>query len=304
MNRNTLIRFLLTASVFLLAILLGHGLWQHYMHSPWTRDGRVKANVIAVAPDVSGVVVAVAVRDNQFVRKGELLFTIDQARYRLALQQAEAALASRQIDFGTRKEEAARRAHLGGVLISAESQSTSQSQAAGAGAVYQEAQVTRDVAKLNLERTEVRAPVDGYITNLNVHTGDYANAGRALLAVIDSHSFWVYGYFEETKLPLLHVGDRATVRLMSGGRELDGHVESLSRGITDRDSATGSELLANINPTFSWVRLAQRIPVRIHLDKVPADVVLAAGMTCTVIIHPNEEKQGVATKQQHSIANH
>lgn len=286
MNRNSVIRFLLTAAIFGVAIILGLGLWTQYMHSPWTRDGRVKADVINIAPDVSGTVTAVAVKDNQFVHKGDVLFTIDQERYRLALTQADAALAARKIDLGTRKEEAARRANLGGLVISQESQSTSQSAAAGAGALYQEAQVAHDLAQLNLSRTEVRAPVDGYISNLNVHPGDYAAVGKPALAVIDSHSFWVYGYFEETKLPLLREGDPATIRLMSSGQELKGHVESLSRGITDRDNATGRELLADVNPTFSWVRLAQRIPVRIHLDEVPADVTLAAGMTCTVIIKP------------------
>jgi RND family efflux transporter MFP subunit len=286
MNKNSVIRFLLTAAIFGLAIVLGISLWTHYMHSPWTRDGRVKADVINIAPDVSGVVIAVNVHDNQFVHKGDVLLTIDPARYRLALSQAEAALSGRKIEFGTRREEAARRANLGGMVISEESQNTSVSQAAGAGAQYQEAEIARDVAQLNLSRTDVRAPVDGYISNLNVHPGDYASIGKPALAVIDSHSFWVYGYFEETKLPLLHEGDPATIRLMSGGRELKGHVESLSRGITDRDNATGRELLADVNPTFSWVRLAQRIPVRIQLDEVPKDVFLAAGMTCTVIIKP------------------
>lgn len=286
MNRNSLIRFLLTASVFVLAAALGHALWTHYMHSPWTRDGRIRANIINIAPDVSGIVTEVAVRDNQFVHKGDLIFKIDQARYTLALQQAEATLAGRRIELGTRREEVARRAHLAEGAISAESQSTTKSQAEGAVAAYTEVEVARNVAQLNLQRTEIRAPVDGYVANLNVHVGDFATAGHAQLAVIDSNSFWVYGYFEETKLPLLHVGDPAIVRLMSGDRELKGHVDSISRGITDRENATGRELLADVNPTFSWVRLAQRIPVRIHLDELPKDVVLSAGMTCTVIIQP------------------
>jgi multidrug resistance efflux pump len=106
------------------------------------------------------------------------------------------------------------------------------------------------------------------------------------MALIDSHSFWVYGYFEETKLPKVHVGDRAVVRLMSGGKEIQGHVESLASGIADRDNPTGSDLLADVNPIFTWVRLAQRVPVRVHLDRIPADMKLAMGMTCTVTLQP------------------
>lgn len=286
MSREQIIRITSTLTIFVIAITAAHALWQQYMHSPWTRDGRVKAEVVNVAPDVSGLVTAIAVRDNQMVHKGDLLFTIDQSRFRLALAQAQSALSARKIDFGAKKQEAARRASLVGMVVSVENQSNAQAQAEGAGALYDEAHIALDLARLNLSRTEVRAPVDGYIANLNVHTGDYANVGKPALAIIDSHSFWVYGYFEETKLPLLHEGDPVVVRLMSGDRELQGHVESLSRGITDRDNSTGQGLLADINPTYSWVRLAQRIPVRIKLDSIPADVVLAAGMTCTVIVKP------------------
>ncbi len=289
MNRNTLVRFLLTASVFLLAALLGHALWLHYMHSPWTRDGRIKADIINVAPDVAGLVTEVVVHDNQFVHAGDLLFRVDPARYRLALRQAEAALTARQTELGLRRDEAARRASLAGAVVSRESSDTARGEDAGAGSRLDEALAGRELAQLNLTRTEVRAVVDGYVANLNVHAGDFVGAGKPVLALVDSHSFWAYGYFEETKLPLLHVGDPATVRLMSSGVELKGRVDSLSRGITDRENSTGRELLADVNPTFSWVRLAQRIPVRIRLDKLPDGVILAAGMTCTVIVHPRED---------------
>ena len=129
------------------------------------------------------------------------------------------------------------------------------------------------------------SPVDGYITNLQVFQGDYAIAGQAKLAVVDSHSFWVYGYFEETKLPRVKVGNKADIKLMSGGT-LEGHVESISRGIYDRDNPQSRELLADVNPTFNWVRLAQRVPVRIHIDKVPDGMILSAGTTCTVVVKP------------------
>jgi len=154
-----------------------------------------------------------------------------------------------------------------------------------AKATLQQAQAALSAARLNLERPTVHAPVDGYVTNLNVHRGHYAIAGAAKLAIVDSHSFWVYGYFEETKLPHVRIGDKAHMRLMSGGT-LEGHVESISRGIYDRDNPQSRELLADVNPTFNWVRLAQRLPVRIPINQVPPGVLLSAGTTCTVIVSP------------------
>jgi multidrug resistance efflux pump len=286
MNSKALLRFLPTAIIFAVAIAVALGLWRNYMYAPWTRDGRVRADVISVAPDVSGLVVEVPVHENQLVHRGDVLFRIDAERYRLALAQAEAAVAARQVDYQLKDRESARRAKLSGVVVSSESQDTSAAAASGAAAQYQEAQAARDTAALNLHRTEVLAPVDGYVTNLDVHPGDYAAAGRALLAVIDSHSFRVNGYFEETKLPRLHEGDAVSIQLMSGGPALRGHIESLARGITDRDNPSGPRLLADVNPTFNWVRLAQRVPVRIAFDNIPKDLVLTSGMTCTVIVEP------------------
>ncbi|WP_147471865.1 efflux RND transporter periplasmic adaptor subunit, partial [Pseudomonas cichorii] len=147
------------------------------------------------------------------------------------------------------------------------------------------AQARLAAAELNLSRTRVLASVDGYVTNLNVHRGDYARAGEAKMAVVDMNSFWVYGFFEETKLPHVHVNDPAEMQLMSG-EVLKGHVESIARGIYDRDNPQSRELIADVNPTFNWVRLAQRVPVRIHLDQVPDGLLLAAGMTCTVVVAP------------------
>jgi multidrug resistance efflux pump len=175
---------------------------------------------------------------------------------------------------------------LSGIVVSSESREASASSASTAAALYQEAEAARDTAALNLKRTEILAPVDGYVTNLDVHPGDFASAGRALLALIDDQSFRVNGYFEETKLPYLHLGDPVRIRLMSGGPELQGHIESISRGITDRDNPAGPRLLADVNPTFNWVRLAQRVPVRIAFDDIPDGLVLASGMTCTVIVMP------------------
>ncbi len=329
MKTAALIRFLLTAAVVLLAAVFGHLLWKHYLYAPWTRDGRVRADVVRIAPDVSGLVTQVAVIDNQVVHKGELLFTVDPDRYRYAVAQAEANLraaqanaraagasidaaqagtAQRKATYDMYAEQAQRRQRVGDV-ISVEDRSNAaatahsaragwlQAQAGGeqaqaaheqALAAIAQAQVALDKAHLDLARTEVRAPVDGYVTNLMVRVGDYASVGSPRLALIDSHSYYIYGYFEETKLPQLHVGDPVDVRLLSGGRHLAGTVTGMARGITDADNPTGADLLSEVNPTFNWVRLAQRVPVRIAIDtsKLPADVLLAAGMTATITVQP------------------
>lgn len=274
-----------TLLVLTAAVVIGRQLWLHYMTTPWTRDGRVRADIINVAADVPGYVVDVAVRDNQRVRKGDLLLQIDPAHYRLVVQQAQALVASRKATWAMRKDNARRRADLDNLVISRENRDDADSVALAAQADYQRAQAALAAAELNLERTRIVATVDGYVTNLNVHRGDYARTGEAVMAVVDEHSFWVYGFFEETKLPHVRVGDPADLQMMSG-EQLQGHVESIARGIYDRDNPQSRELIADVNPTFNWVRLAQRVPVRIHLDQVPDGFLLAAGMTCTVVVRP------------------
>jgi len=283
---QTLLRVLITLIVLGAAAFLGNRLWIHYMHEPWTRDGRVQADIINVSADVAGHVVEVLVKDNQLVHKGDLLIRIDPERYRIALLQAEAALQARRADLAQKQRSAERRSKVDDLVVSNEVREMADTQSQTAAANYQEAQQLVATAKLNLARTEVRAPVDGYVTNLLVHPGDYAQVGRPQLAVVDKDSFWIYGYFEETKIPILHVNDPVSITLMSGTQKLQGHIESISRAIADRDNTTTPELLANVNPTFAWVRLAQRIPVRIYIDKVPDNVLLSAGMTCTVIVNP------------------
>lgn len=278
--------FVATAVILIVAILIGRTLWVHYMDEPWTRDGRVRAEIVNVAPDVSGAVVELPVRDNQFVKQGDLVMQIDPSHFRIAVEQAQAAVAARRAELQMRRADAARRADLDALVVSKESRENSAQTASSAEAQYQQALAALDAAKLNLERTRVVAPVDGYVTNLQVFKGDYASTGQAKLAIVDSHSFWVYGYFEETKLPRVKIGAKAEMRLMSGG-VLKGHVESISRGIYDRDNPQSRDLVADVNPTFNWVRLAQRVPVRIHIDEVPKDLVLSAGTTCTVIVEPD-----------------
>jgi len=280
-----LISLIATLLILALAIWIGRLLWIHYMDTPWTRDGRVRADVINVAADVSGVVIDVPVKDNQPVKKGDLLMQIDPEHYQLAVKQAEALVASRKATWDMRKVNAARRKDMDALVISAENREDASNVANSAQADYQLAVAQLEAAQLNLQRTKVLAAVDGYVTNLNVHRGDYARIGEAKMAVVDKNSFWVYGFFEETKLPHVKIGDPADMQLMSG-EVMKGHVESIARAIYDRDNPESRELIADVNPTFNWVRLAQRVPVRIHLDNVPDSVVLAAGITCTVIVNP------------------
>jgi multidrug resistance efflux pump len=268
-----------------LAVVAGRWMWGHYEVDPWTRDGRVRADVAQVAPDVSGLVTEVDVADNAPVRKGQRLFVIDRPRYQVVLEQADAALQAQAVALAEARREDARNRLLGD-LVPAETTEQGASRVAQLQAGVAQAAAGRDAARLNLARTTVYAPVDGVAANVELRPGDYLAAGRSAVGVVDSASIHVDGYFEETKLPRIHVGDRATVQLVGEARRLEGHVESVSPGIEDRERGPSGDLLPNVNPTFSWVRLAQRIPVRIRLDAPPADVRLIAGRTATVVVHP------------------
>lgn len=282
-----IVRLLVTLVVVAAAVIAGYAFWNFYMLSPWTRDGRVRVNVVGIAPEVAGRVTELHVADNQFVHKGDLLFLVDPETYRLNVAQAEAVVESRQQDLQLRQAQAERRARLNEMAVSAEEKQQYAINAAISAAALHQAQVAADLARLDLKRTEVRSPVNGWVTNLVLRIGDYATVGRQALTIVDSDSFWVSGYFEETKLPRIRLGAPATIRLMGEPRPIRGHVDSFARGITDPNAAAGGEGLANVNPTFTWVRLAQRIPVRIALDDVPEGVRLAAGLTCTVTIDEN-----------------
>ena len=279
------VRLGLTAALVTVAALAGLRLWQHEMKEPWTRDGRVRADVINLAPDVSGLVTEVAVRDNQLVHKHEVLMRVDPERYEQAVAQAKATLASRRAELAQRQDAARRRASVQSIVVAEEQVQAANFALTGAQAQVAQAEAALDAAELNLQRTQVRAPADGYVTNLTTFTGDYATAGRPALALVRSDSYYVYGYFEETRLARMNAGDAAEIRLLDG-RKLQGHVDSISRGITDRDNANGPALLSNVNPTFDWVRLAQRVPVRIALDAESLKTTLVAGTTCSVIVHP------------------
>ncbi|BCI68308.1 multidrug resistance transporter HlyD/EmrA/FusE [Acetobacter aceti NRIC 0242] len=287
---RTLIRVILTLAVVSLAIVLGVTLWNTYMIAPWTRDGRVRVYVVDVAPEVSGTVVQVPVVDNQYVHKGDPLYVLDPVRFRLAIREAQARLDGTLEDLKLKQNDARRRMGLGGI-VSAEEQEVFNSNVATQVAAVDAARAALDVAKLNLQRSVLYSPVNGFITNLNLRVGDYATAGQARLAVIDSDSYWVYGYFEETKMWGVHVGDVARVKLMGYKQIIPGHVVSIARGINDTNGNPDKLGLQDVNPIFTWVRLAQRIPVRVHLDYVPEGVTLAAGMTATISVGPESQSR-------------
>ena len=278
------LRVIAILAITVIGLVAAVKLWQHYMLSPWTRDGRVVANSVTVAAEVSGRIVDIRVLENQFVQKGEVLFIIDQSTYKAALQSAEATAASNLANMELRQSNAARGHKLTNLSISAQELEDLDLQAKMAQANYQQALAARDNAKINFDRTIVYAPVNGYVTNLVLDVGDFADVGKPVLAIVDSDSFRVEAYLEE--LNFVKIGDRAELAPMSGAPPIKGRVDSIARGIGDTQNPTGANLLQNVNATFEWVRLAQRIPVRIKLVDVPRDTILASGMTVTVSIKP------------------
>jgi multidrug resistance efflux pump len=277
------LRLVVTILMVTLAFFGGRWLWIKYNRDPWTRDGRLRADVVEVSPDINGLVTTIMVKEGQTVRMGDTLFVIDRARYELALAQADAAIAADEAQLVQAGREARRNRGLDNLVTTEQSEETD-AKVLTLRAQLDGAKVARDTASLNLARTVIKATVNGVVTNLELQPGDYATVGRQVLAIVNSDSIYADGYFEETKLPAIRVGDKAIVHLMGVERDLNGTVESIAAGIADRERGASGNALANVNPTFSWVRLAQRIPVRIRLDRPPADVRLIAGRTATVSI--------------------
>jgi multidrug resistance efflux pump len=279
---NLLRRFSLTGLVVLVALWASYRLWDYYMDEPWTRDGHVRADVVPIAPDVSGFVTEVLVRDNQQVRRGDVLFRIDRTRYDIALRQAEAVLLGKRAMLDEANADLTRYSALtAGVVVSKQRMDQVVANQGSAQAAYDHAVADLGLAKLNLERSEVRASVNGVVTNMELRPGTYLTPGKGVMALLDTDTLHVQGYFEETKLQRIHPGDAVNVRLLGSHHTLRGTVESIAAGIEDRDRSNGSTLLANVNPTFNWVRLAQRVPVRIALDRAERNE-LVAGATATV----------------------
>ena len=289
----TTIRQSITLTVVFLAVLSGYLLWHLDRTSPWTRDGRVRADWVSVAPDVEGLVSEIDVRDNQVVRQGDVLFRIDPKRFRIALSSARASLlaryaAMREADHDARRYE---RLLLSG-NASAEKAEAFRARSLEDTALYQKALTDLSRAQLDLNRSVVRAKVNGTISNLHLKPGDYVRRGQGVFALVDNDSYYVDGYFEETKLPAIRPGDRMEIRLMGVSPPLWGRVETISRAIYDQERQDRPGTVPRVNPTFSWVRLAQRIPVRIRLESVPQGVRLVAGQTATVIDRTPHRGQG------------
>jgi multidrug resistance efflux pump len=283
-SRIRILPLLLTLIAIAAAVGLGQAMWRVYMEAPWTRDGTVRAYVVTIAPQVAGQVVKLPVADNQFVHRGDLLMVIDPTDYKIAVDLADAAVRQAQVNAQNVEREAQRRQELTQLAVTKEEKQTYESNAIAAQATYQQAVANLNQARVNLQRTEIRSPVNGYVTNLLVQLGDYATVGKNLISLVDADSFWVDGYFEETNLDRIHVGDPATVKLMGYPQILHGHVNSIARAIDVANAEPNGLGVATVNPIFTWVRLAQRIPVRIHIDEVPEGLQLAAGMTATVQI--------------------
>ncbi|MDR0934285.1 MAG: HlyD family secretion protein [Burkholderiaceae bacterium] len=288
-SRPLAIRFFVTAGTILIACLVGWRLFLHYEYDPWTRDGRVKADIVQIAPDVTGQVIQVNVKDNQIVKKGDILFEIDRDRFELALRRAEATVQEMQVSLEQAKREDTRNQNLKD-LVSHELREQGKARVDQLEADLALAIVQRDTAQLDLTRSRVYATVNGYVTNLNVYVGTYVTASHPVLALVDTDSIYIEGYFEETKLPSIHPGDPVTIDLMGEEVKLKGHIQSIASGIYDRERATGNNLLQNINPTLNWVRLVQRIPVRIALDSRPQHIRLIAGQTATITVHTKERR--------------
>jgi RND family efflux transporter MFP subunit len=275
---------LITLATVALAALLGWAMWDAYMAAPWTRDGTVRVYVVTMAPEVTGRIVELPVADNQFVHKGDLLMVIDPTNYKIAVSLAAAAVQQAEATAQNAAREAKRRQELSDLAVTAEVQQSFEASARAAEAQHQQAMANLDQARVNLERTQIRSPVNGWVTNLLAQLGDYANVGQNEISLVDADSFWVDGYFEETNLGSIHEGDSAGIKLMGYSPIIRGHVGSIARGINVPNAQPDQAGLASVNPIFTWVRLAQRVPVHIHIDQVPDGVRLVAGMTATVQI--------------------
>ncbi len=279
-----LFRILATGVILAFALVAAVLVWQYYVTAPWTRDGRVRVQVANIAPQVSGQITELRVADNQEVKKGDVLYVIDPFDFEVAVAQAEAELSNREADLQVKNAQSARRQALTTVSTSVEEKQQFAGTAKIAEAAVETAKAQLAQAKFNLGRTQVKSTVNGRVTNLLMRVGDYATTGTANIRVVDTDSFWIDGYFEETKMAQIHVGDPVEMALMGYSPSLRGTVESLTLGISTANAAPSTQGLPNVDPVYTWVRLAQRVPVRIRIEHVPAGVVLVAGMTATVVV--------------------
>jgi RND family efflux transporter MFP subunit len=295
-----------TLLILVLAVLAALVIWDFYVTAPWTRDGSVRVQVAGIAPQVSGQITEVRVVDNQYVHQGDVLYVIDPFDFQVALDTDKAQLRQKAADLQVKRMQAERRMHLSDLATTPEQQQLAVGNATQAQATFDAAQQQVAQADINLKRTQVRSPVNGYVTNLLMRVGDYARVGTTNISVIDADSYWIDGYFEETKMAHVCVGDRAEAALMGYRDPIVGRVQTVTRGISVSNAAPSTQGLPNVNPVYTWVRLAQRVPVRIRITDVPAGVPLVSGMTATVTIRGAEARESGSWLRQRftSLADH
>jgi RND family efflux transporter MFP subunit len=287
-GKTRFIRFIVTLSVVALAGYALARMFEDYLFQPWTRDGQVRAQVIKITPRVSGPIVELPVHDNQAVRKGDLLFRIDPRTYELAVEQARAKLQQARASAVVALDQAERGRELhrrDKGAISEQALIRKENKLLVADADVEVAEASLHAAILDLEFTEVRAPVDGYVTHLKLRQGTQTVANQPAVALVDAGSFWVHGFFKETQIRNIKPGNKAVVKLMTyPDQPLEGVVDNMGWGIAQQDGSTDADLLPTVNPSFDWIRLAQRIPVRIRLMQVPEEVDLRVGTTASVFV--------------------
>ena len=288
---HSTLKIVATLLILTIAVLAALIIWDFYVASPWTRDGSVRVQVANVAPQVSGQITEIRIVDNQFVHRGDVLYVIDPFDFQVALDTQKAQRRQKAADVQVKRVQAERRAHLTDLATTPEEQQQYAGTATQAQAAFDAAQAEVAQADINLQRTQVRSPVNGYVTNLLLRVGDYAVAGTTNISVIDADSYWIDGYFEETKMAHICIGDRAEAKLMGYRDPIIGQVQTVTRGISVANAAPSTQGLPNVNPVYTWVRLAQRVPVRIRITHVPADVPLVSGMTVTVTIRGGEARE-------------
>ena len=281
-------RWLISGAILLAAAVAVLAMYWDYVVNPWTRDGQVRAQVIQITPRVSGPIVNLPIVDNQRVKKSTVLFEIDPRTFQAALTQAKADLAVSRIKVANAQTEERRyrdASKKGSGAVSKVDLELKIDERRAAEAQLEGRQAQEESARLDVTFTQMSAPVDGYVTNLNLRLGDQAVANQPALALVDVNSYWVHGFFRETVIGNMQAGDRAIVTLMTYPHiPLEGRVESLGWGIAQQDGVAGDDLLPQISPTFEWIRLAQRVPVRILLLDVPDAVALRVGTTASVLV--------------------
>lgn len=294
---------LATLALAVVAVLVSLVAWDHYLTAPWTRDGRVRVQVASVAPEVTGRIKELRVADNQFVHKGDVLYVLDQFDFDVALQSSKAALQQRAADVQVKQRQSERQGKLSSLATTPEQQQIYAGNAIQAEAAFEAAQYQVALAEVNLKRTEIRSPVNGYVTNLLLRAGDYARQGIANVSIIDTDSFWIDGYFEETKMARVCTGAQVEAKLMGYSAPIIGHVSTITRGLSVSNAAAGAQGLPNVDPIYTWVRLAQRVPVRIAIDEVPPGVPLVSGMTATVSIRDDANHSTWLQSARESLSN-